>query len=106
MRFLTFALLVIPGWAGWFSRSNPKNPISVATEDISELLERNEKWANEIDEKDPDFFHELAYGQHPKYLYIGCADSRIPSNEILGLGPGEVFVHRNVANVVANGDTN
>ena len=74
--------------------------------DPSELFARNRAWAAEIKQKDPDFFHRLARAQQPKYLWIGCADSRVPANEILGLVPGEIFVHRNIANVVVHTDLN
>jgi len=74
--------------------------------DPSELFARNRAWAAEIKQKDPDFFHRLARAQQPKYLWIGCADSRVPANEIIGLIPGEIFVHRNIANVVVHTDLN
>jgi len=70
------------------------------------LLENNKKWAAKVTQENPDFFHNLAKQQHPKYLWIGCADSRVPANQIIGLRPGEVFVHRNIANVVSNSDLN
>lgn len=70
------------------------------------LLENNKAWvANHID-KDPDFFKRLANGQQPPLLWIGCADSRVPANEIIGADPGEVFVHRNIANMVVHTDMN
>jgi carbonic anhydrase len=72
----------------------------------SDLLARNRAWATHIKQKDPEFFHRLARAQQPEYLWIGCADSRVPANEILGLIPGEIFVHRNVANVVVHSDLN
>ena len=70
------------------------------------LFENNRAWARQIDERDPAFFSRLAAQQSPKYLWIGCADSRVPANEIVGLLPGELFVHRNVANVVVHTDLN
>jgi carbonic anhydrase len=73
---------------------------------IAHLLENNRVWAESMLEKDPDFFERLAHGQAPKYLWIGCADSRVPANEILGLLPGEVFVHRNIANLMVHTDLN
>jgi carbonic anhydrase len=74
--------------------------------DPSDLLARNRAWATDIKKKDPEFFHHLARAQHPEYLWIGCSDSRVPANQILGLIPGEVFVHRNIANVVVHTDLN
>ncbi|MDR3404539.1 MAG: carbonate dehydratase [Chthoniobacter sp.] len=74
--------------------------------DPKELLTRNRAWAAQVKHEDPQFFHRLARAQQPKYLWIGCADSRVPANEILGLVPGEIFVHRNVANVVVHTDLN
>jgi carbonic anhydrase len=70
------------------------------------LLEKNRQWAERIERDDPNFFTGLAAQQAPDYLWIGCSDSRVPANQITGLAPGEVFVHRNVANVVAHGDLN
>jgi carbonic anhydrase len=71
-----------------------------------ELFENNKKWIAEMTAKDANFFEKLAKDQNPDYLYIGCSDSRVPANEIMGLEPGEVFVHRNVANLVNNIDMN
>ena len=73
---------------------------------LPELFENNRRWAQRIVERDPDFFLSLAAQQSPKYLWIGCSDSRVPANEIVGLRPGELFVHRNVANVVVHTDLN
>jgi carbonic anhydrase len=73
---------------------------------LGELLERNRAWAAARIADDPAFFSNLAEGQTPEYLWIGCADSRVPANEILDLPPGAVFVHRNVANVVVHTDLN
>lgn len=73
---------------------------------LEALLDRNRAWAGSIKEADPEFFTRLARQQAPEYLWIGCADSRVPANEILGLLPGEIFVHRNVANVVVHSDLN
>jgi carbonic anhydrase len=70
------------------------------------LLENNKTWAKEKVEKDPDFFTRLVNVQHPKYLWIGCSDSRVPPNEITGTHPGEIFIHRNVANLVVHTDMN
>jgi carbonic anhydrase len=73
---------------------------------LKHLLANNSAWANSINASDPDFFRKLANQQSPEYLWIGCSDSRVPANQITGLAPGEVFVHRNVANVVAETDFN
>lgn len=73
---------------------------------IEILLQKNRAWATAVHADDPTFFGKLASQQSPKYLWIGCSDSRVPANQITGLAPGEVFVHRNVANVVAETDFN
>jgi carbonic anhydrase len=73
---------------------------------LDELLANNRQWAARQTGRDPQFFDRLCDIQKPDYLWIGCADSRVPANEIVGLEPGELFVHRNVANVVAPDDTN
>ncbi|MGE3571445.1 MAG: carbonic anhydrase, partial [Burkholderiales bacterium] len=67
---------------------------------LRQLLENNRAWAEGVVKDDPGFFSRLAQQQSPQYLWIGCSDSRVPANQITGLAPGEVFVHRNVANVV------
>jgi carbonic anhydrase len=73
---------------------------------LGHLFENNRTWAAGIKEQDPQFFSKLSSQQAPEYLWIGCADSRVPSNQIIGLLPGEVFVHRNVANMVIHTDFN
>jgi carbonic anhydrase len=73
---------------------------------LSQLLQNNRAWAAERIDKDPTFFTRLEKQQAPEFLWIGCADSRVPANEIVGLDPGELFVHRNVANVVVHTDLN
>ncbi|MEK6231002.1 MAG: carbonate dehydratase [Luteolibacter sp.] len=73
---------------------------------IEELIDNNVRWAEKMRKTDPDFFIRLAQQQNPKYFWIGCSDSRVPANQITGLPPGEVFVHRNVANVVQETDFN
>ena len=75
-------------------------------DDIQRLFEQNRAWAARIEGADPGFFKRLANGQSPKYLWIGCADSRVPETQLMGLEPGDVFVHRNVANVVLPEDIN
>ena len=73
---------------------------------LDNLLTRNRAWATRIRQADPDFFYRLAHQQSPHYLWIGCSDSRVPSTQLVDLAPGEMFVHRNVANVVAHTDLN
>jgi len=73
---------------------------------LEKLLENNRRWAGKRTDDDPEFFARLCRQQRPKYLWIGCSDSRVPANEIIGLLPGEVFVHRNVANLVVHSDLN
>ncbi|MEY4362839.1 MAG: Carbonic anhydrase 2 [Pseudomonadota bacterium] len=73
---------------------------------LKHLFENNRAWASRMKLEQPDFFERLANQQSPKYLWIGCSDSRVPANQITGLDPGEVFVHRNIANVVVHSDLN
>ena len=73
---------------------------------LRDLLANNRRWAESEVERDPDFFNRLAQQASPEYLWIGCSDSRVPANELLGLAPGDVFVHRNIANVVVHSDLN
>ncbi|SDK82592.1 carbonic anhydrase [Franzmannia pantelleriensis] len=73
---------------------------------MQSLLERNREWAEKMREQDPEFFSRLSEQQNPDYLWIGCSDSRVPANQIVALPPGEVFVHRNVANLLHNNDMN
>jgi carbonic anhydrase len=73
---------------------------------LSNLLENNRTWASSMESKDPGFFQKLSNQQSPEYLWIGCSDSRVPANEIVNLLPGELFVHRNVANLVVHSDLN
>ncbi|MET0355143.1 MAG: carbonate dehydratase [Cellvibrio sp.] len=74
--------------------------------DLESLFAKNLKWAEEIKQRDPEFFSTLAKQQAPEYLWIGCSDSRVPANQIVDLAPGELFVHRNVANIVIHTDLN
>jgi carbonic anhydrase len=76
------------------------------TASITSLFDNNRDWARRMSQERPGFFERLSKQQSPKYLWIGCSDSRVPANEIIGLDPGEVFVHRNVANVVVHSDLN
>ncbi len=73
---------------------------------LEKLFESNRDWASSVKTSDPQFFEKLAAQQSPEYLWIGCSDSRVPANQIVGLMPGEVFVHRNVANIVVHTDFN
>ena len=73
---------------------------------LGQLFERNRRWAAGITRSDPGFFAELSRQQAPGFLWIGCSDSRVPANQIVGLLPGELFVHRNVANLVVHSDMN
>ncbi|HYA46549.1 MAG TPA: carbonate dehydratase [Burkholderiales bacterium] len=73
---------------------------------LGQLFASNRAWAEEMARRDPDFFARLARQQAPQYLWIGCSDSRVPANQIVGLLPGEMFVHRNVANIVVHSDLN
>lgn len=74
--------------------------------DIKHLLQNNEKWSANTKASDPEFFNKLAQQQNPEYLWIGCSDSRVPANQIVNLLPGDIFVHRNVANLVVHTDFN
>jgi carbonic anhydrase len=74
--------------------------------DLKELLENNRAWSEGIKARDPGFFQELSKQQSPRYLWIGCSDSRVPATQLVGLRPGDLFVHRNVANIVVHTDFN
>ena len=74
--------------------------------ELTELLRNNRDWADAVRREDPDFFERLSQQQAPKFLWIGCSDSRVPANQIMGLDPGEVFVHRNISNLVLHSDMN
>lgn len=73
---------------------------------LKQLFDNNRAWAADMTQQDPDFFRRLSTQQSPHYLWIGCSDSRVPANQIVGLVPGDMFVHRNVANVVVHTDLN
>ena len=73
---------------------------------LQHLIDNNRAWSTRVEHEHPGFFHALAQQQTPKYMWIGCSDSRVPANQVTGLEPGEVFVHRNVANVVVSSDLN
>src|SRR5207247_10638314 len=78
----------------------------IMTTQLDELFDSNRRWAEATEARSPGFFTSLLKQQAPQYLWIGCSDSRVPANEIVGLMPGELFVHRNVANVVVHSDLN
>lgn len=73
---------------------------------LSDLLDNNRSWSEQIEREQPGFFKQLAAQQNPEYLWIGCSDSRVPANQIVGMLPGELFVHRNIANLVLHTDLN
>ncbi|MFT2009374.1 carbonic anhydrase [Pontibacter sp. 13R65] len=73
---------------------------------MDRILKNNKEWVTQKISDDPEYFNKLAKGQEPRYLFIGCSDSRVPANEISGTGPGEMFVHRNIANMVVHTDVN
>ena len=73
---------------------------------LPELFDQNKQWAEEIKKRQPNFFEDSAKGQSPNYLWIGCADSRVPPTQLTKLGPGDLFVHRNIANVISHSDIN
>jgi carbonic anhydrase len=79
---------------------------TIMTTNLQELLDSNRLWAKKVEDRSPGFFTGLLKQQAPQYLWIGCADSRVPANELVDLAPGELFVHRNVANVVVHSDLN
>lgn len=90
-----------------FKEHIPSRPsIGDFVKTLSHLFENNRKWAASVNQQDPDFFQRLAKQQTPKYLWIGCADSRVPATQICGLDPGEMFVHRNIANLISYRDIN
>jgi carbonic anhydrase len=73
---------------------------------LKKIFEQNKKWAKKVKDSEPDFFKKLSEQQSPEYLWIGCADSRVPANQIIDMLPGQVFVHRNIANIVVHTDLN
>lgn len=93
----------MPHWKGLEMNHAAKGRLKL---DLDSLLENNRQWAAEVEDRRPGFFHSLMRQQAPQWLWIGCADSRVPANELVGLLPGELFVHRNIANVVAHSDLN
>ena len=76
------------------------------TNDVTQLIERNKVWAEEIASRDPSFFDQLSFNQRPQFLWVGCSDSRVPPNQITGSLPGEIFTHQNVGNLVQLNDVN
>ncbi len=83
-----------------------RQPEFTSMDNLDHLFTQNRVWADSIKQRDPEFFTKLSRQQNPDYLWIGCSDSRVPANEIVGLLPGELFVHRNIANVVVHTDLN
>ncbi len=88
------------------ARPGFKKQNTAVSDELSQLFANNAAWAQSVREQDPEFFQRLSQQQSPQYLWIGCSDSRVPSNQIVGLLPGEVFVHRNIANLVVHTDLN
>ena len=86
--------------------SSPRNLNPKIMSSLTELFNNNKEWARDLIAKDPQFFEDLAVQQRPEYLWIGCSDSRVPAEELVGLAPGNIFVHRNVANVIVHTDFN
>ena len=86
--------------------TQPETSSSPERKTIEDLLENNRNWSRQVHEKEPEFFPELARQQSPNFLWIGCSDSRVPANQIVGLLPGELFVHRNLANIIYPSDLN
>lgn len=86
--------------------SSPRNFNPKIMSSLTELFNNNKEWARDLIVKDPKFFEDLAVQQRPEYLWIGCSDSRVPAEELVGLAPGNIFVHRNVANVIVHTDFN
>ncbi len=84
----------------------PHRDLHTKINSYNDLLEGNRKWVEETLNEDPDYFNRLSKGQEPPVLWIGCSDSRVPANQVTGTLPGEVFVHRNIANVVSHADLN
>ncbi|MCB2407979.1 carbonic anhydrase [Hymenobacter lucidus] len=82
------------------------NPSDESAAAMDRIMTNNRKWVEEKKAADPEYFHKLAEGQKPRYLFIGCSDSRVPASAITGTGPGEMFVHRNIANLVVHSDMN
>ncbi|GAA5075056.1 carbonate dehydratase [Lysobacter panacisoli] len=78
----------------------------MTTGPLTDLLKNNREWSERINREDPEFFQRLSKQQAPEYLWIGCSDSRVPANQVIDMAPGEVFVHRNIANVVVHTDLN
>lgn len=91
-------------WVEFIVKSNKNKWLTMRI--LKEIFERNKKWAESVKDSDPSFFKKLSIQQKPEYLWIGCADSRVPANQIIDMLPGQVFVHRNIANIVAHTDLN
>ena len=105
----------VPGWhtiarVPIITHPPPAGPsalqIEIMSRAIEHLFTNNKNWSERMHAEDPEFFTRLVNQQSPEYLWIGCSDSRVPANQVVGLAPGEVFVHRNIANVVVHADLN
>src|SRR5690606_12975728 len=90
----------------WNARHAPVPNRDPMKKELETLLRNNQDWAERVTREDPTFFERLSKQQAPKYLWIGCSDSRVPANQVVDLVPGEVFVHRNIANVMVHTDLN
>lgn len=90
----------------WNGEEDQSSEIEQKSDDLSSLLARNRAWASSKTRDDPNFFSRLVGQQHPRYFWIGCSDSRVPATEIVDLDPGEMFVHRNIANLAVADDPN
>ena len=95
-----------PNYSGGGTAAGGPSGATTGDERLTQLFEFNRRWSDDIRRADPGFFERLSQLQAPEYLWIGCSDSRVPANQIVGLLPGEVFVHRNVANIVVHSDLN
>jgi len=99
-------LVIDPRFVTFFQKGFAQSFQINTMKELDDLLEKNRVWAEGIKAADPEFFHALAQQQNPRYLWIGCSDSRVPATQLVGLQPGEMFVHRNVANLVVHTDFN
>jgi carbonic anhydrase len=106
MREIDLKIDAVPGTNTVTAAQSLQQGRAVSMRTLSDLFARNKAWAERIRQQDPEFFLNLSRQQFPGYLWIGCSDSRVPANQIVGLLPGELFVHRNIANLVVHTDLN